>query len=34
MTATETARLIEWIEQHGHTAEEAADCIRYIAYGK
>lgn len=31
MTATETARLIEWLEAHGHTAEEAIECIKYIA---
>ena len=34
MTAKETARLIEWLMAHGHTAEEAAECIKYIAYGK
>ena len=28
MTATEAARLIEWLESHGHTAEEATECIR------
>ena len=31
MTATETARLIDWLSQHGHTAEEAMECIKYIA---
>lgn len=31
MTATETARLIEWLEAHGHSADEATDCIMYIA---
>lgn len=31
MTATETARLIDWLIAHGHTAEEATQCIRYIA---
>ncbi|WP_297710396.1 hypothetical protein [Dysosmobacter sp.] len=31
MTATEAARLIEWLESHGHTAEEATECIKYIA---
>ena len=31
MTATETARLIEWLMAHGHTAEEATECIKYIA---
>lgn len=34
MTATETARLIEWLIEHGHTAEEATECIKFIAYGK
>lgn len=31
MTATEAARLIEWLEAHGHTAQEATECIKYIA---
>lgn len=31
MTATETARLIDWLISHGHTAEEATQCIKYIA---
>lgn len=31
MTAAETARLIEWLEVKGHTAEEAIECIKYIA---
>lgn len=31
MTATETARLIEWLMAHGHSAEEAIECIKYIA---
>ncbi len=31
MTATEAARLIEWLEAHGHTAEEVTECIKYIA---
>lgn len=34
MTATETARLIEWLVSHGHTTDEAAECIKYIAFGK
>ena len=34
MTASEAARLIEWLRKHGHTYEEAAECINYIAYGK
>ncbi len=31
MTATETDRLCEWLIAHGHTAEEALQCIKYIA---
>ena len=31
MTATETARLIEWLMAHGHSAEEATECIKYLA---
>ena len=31
MTATETARLIDWLTANGHTPEEATDCIKYIA---
>ena len=31
MTATEAARLIEWLEAHGHTAQESTECIKYIA---
>ena len=31
MTATEAARLIEWLEAHGHTAQGATECIKYIA---
>lgn len=33
MTATETARLIDWLIANGHTAEEATACIKYIATG-
>ena len=33
MTATEAARLIDWLATHGHTAEEATECIKYIATG-
>lgn len=33
MTATEAARLIDWLKEHGHTAEEANECIKYIATG-
>lgn len=31
MTAAETARLIDWLIDHGHTAEDATECIKYIA---
>ena len=31
MTATEIARLIEWLEAKGHTAEEPIECIKFIA---
>lgn len=31
LTATETVRLIDWLIAHGHTAEEATECIKYIA---
>ena len=24
------ARLIEWLESHGHTPEEIVECIKYI----
>lgn len=33
MTATETARLIDWLIANGHSAEEATECIKYIATG-
>lgn len=33
LTATEAARLIDWLKEHGHTAEEATECIKYIATG-
>ena len=33
MTATEAARLIDWLTAHGHTAEDATDCIKHIATG-
>ena len=31
MSTNETARLVAWLMQHGHSAEEAIECIRYIA---
>jgi len=33
MTATEAARLIDWLIAKGHSAEEATECIKYIATG-
>jgi len=33
LTATETARLIDWLIANGHTAEDATECIKYIATG-
>lgn len=31
MTTKEVDRLIEWLKANGHTAEDAAHCIKYIA---
>lgn len=33
MTATETARLIDWLLANGHSEKDATDCIKYIATG-
>ena len=33
LTATEAARLIDWLMANGHTAEQATECIKYIATG-
>lgn len=33
MTAVEAARLIDWLKANGHSAEEATECIKYIATG-
>ena len=33
MTATEAARLIDWLIAHGHNAEEATWCIKFMATG-
>lgn len=33
LTAVEAARLIDWLIAKGHTAEEATECIKYIATG-
>jgi hypothetical protein len=34
MTVKEIDRLIDWLRANGHTAEEAAACIKYIANNK
>ena len=31
MTAKEAAQLIDWLIAHGHSAEDATECIKYIA---
>ena len=31
LPAMETVRLIDWLIANGHTAEQAAECIKYIA---
>ena len=33
MNAKETARLIDWLEAHGHTEAETIQCIKFIATG-
>ena len=33
LTATEAARLIDWLTSHGQTAEDATEGIKYIATG-
>lgn len=30
MNIKEVNRLLEWLKAHGHTAEESAECLRYI----
>ena len=34
MEKTTVAKLIEWLEKHGHTSEEILDCIKYITAKK
>ena len=34
MTVKEIDRLIDWLKSKGHTAEEATQCIKYIANNK
>ena len=31
MTALEASRLVDWLKAHGHTDEEATQCIKCIA---
>lgn len=31
ITALEASRLIDWLKAHGHTDEEATQCIKCIA---
>ena len=31
LTTREIARLFEWLQSHGFTAEDALDCLRYMA---
>ena len=31
LTAAEAARLIDWLKANGHSAEDATECIKYIA---
>ena len=31
MTVAQIAKLAEWLQMQGHTAEEVLDCIGYIA---
>lgn len=31
MTTVETERLIRWLVQHGHTYEEAYECIAFMS---
>ena len=32
MTALEASRLIDWLKAHGHTDEEATQCIKCIMH--
>ena len=34
MERATVARLIDWLKEHGHTAEEILECIEYITRGK
>lgn len=34
MAQNEITRLIEWLRNHGLTAEEILDCLEYVASGR
>ena len=34
MQQSEIVRLIQWLREHGHTAEEILDCIEYLESGR
>lgn len=34
MSATEMARLAEWLKLKGFTEKEVIECLNFIAYGK
>lgn len=31
LTVLQIAKLTEWLQMHGHSAEEVLECIRYLA---
>lgn len=31
LTVLQIAKLAEWLQMHGHSAEEVLECIRYLA---
>ena len=33
LSAIEAARLIDWLIANGHNADDAVECIKYIATG-
>ena len=33
MTSAETARLFDWLLEHGFTADQANECLHFIAFG-
>ena len=34
MAQNETVRLIQWLRDHGMTAEEIVDCIEFVESGR